>query len=294
MISQSQPFPMPDDSNQGWVRPSYAFADRRQASLVAPQERRIVERRSQTLEVLHERRRRESAASVRTALPSSQPTRSLALERLHAGLPFVAAEGNPCAKYRTAKRLLDIVGASAILLVASPVILTALVVLTITTGGRPLFVQRRLGHLGRPFRIFKFRTMHLNAEKMKKFVVNESDGPVFKNRRDPRITRIGQWLRSTSIDELPQLINVLMGDMSLVGPRPPLAEEVAKYEPWQRRRLAVQPGLTCLWQISGRSDVAFDDWVRMDLWYVRNQSLWSDVRLLWKTPYSVLSRRGAY
>ena len=104
-------------------------------------------------------------------------------------------------------------------------------------------------------------------------MANEKDGPIFKNRRDPRITRIGRLLRSTSIDEMPQLFNVLAGSMSLVGPRPPVAKEVEKYEPWQRRRLAVKPGLTCLWQVSGRSEVGFEDWVRMDLWYVKNQSL---------------------
>ena len=124
--------------------------------------------------------------------------------------------------------------------------------------------------------------------------MNEKDGPIFKNRKDPRITRIGRVLRSTSIDEMPQLFNILSGSMSLVGPRPPVAREVLQYEPWQRRRLTVQPGLTCLWQISGRSEIAFEQWVRMDLWYVANQSFWTDLKLLIRTPSSVISRRGAY
>jgi lipopolysaccharide/colanic/teichoic acid biosynthesis glycosyltransferase len=134
----------------------------------------------------------------------------------------------------------------------------------------------------------------LDADRLQHAVANEKDGPIFKNRRDPRITRIGRLLRSTSIDEMPQLFNVLSGSMSLVGPRPPVAEEVAQYKPWQRRRLAVKPGLTCLWQISGRSEIQFEHWVRMDLWYLENQSFSTDLKLLVRTPASVISRRGAY
>jgi lipopolysaccharide/colanic/teichoic acid biosynthesis glycosyltransferase len=142
--------------------------------------------------------------------------------------------------------------------------------------------------------MFKFRTMAIDAEQRRDEVPNDHSGPVFKNRRDPRVTRFGRLLRRTSLDEMPQLLNVLRGDMSLVGPRPPLAKEVAQYKGWQRRRLAVQPGLTCLWQVSGRSEIGFEDWVRMDLWYVRNQGLLVDLKLLLRTPWSVLSARGAY
>jgi lipopolysaccharide/colanic/teichoic acid biosynthesis glycosyltransferase len=142
--------------------------------------------------------------------------------------------------------------------------------------------------------MFKFRSMIVNAAAKQHLVANEKDGPVFKNRRDPRITRIGAFLRSTSIDELPQLLHVLFGQMSLVGPRPPVPAEVAKYQPWQLRRLAVKPGLTCLWQVSGRCEIGFDDWVRMDIWYLNNQNLATDLDLLVKTPMSALSRRGAY
>jgi lipopolysaccharide/colanic/teichoic acid biosynthesis glycosyltransferase len=142
--------------------------------------------------------------------------------------------------------------------------------------------------------MFKFRTMVLDAAKLQHLVKNEQNGPVFKNRRDPRITRVGRFLRSTSIDEMPQLINVLLGDMSLVGPRPPVPAEVARYKARQRRRLSVKPGLTCLWQVSGRCEIGFDQWVDMDLWYVNRQGFWTDLKLLVKTPLSVLSRRGAY
>lgn len=219
---------------------------------------------------------------------------SLYNHRLAHGEALVAPGGNLQPIYRAAKRTLDFVGAAGLLVLLSPILLTILIVLTITTKGRPLFIQRRIGYLGRPFLMFKFRTMRPDAEQIKHAVVNQADGPVFKNRRDPRITFLGRWLRKTSLDETPQLVNVLLGQMSLVGPRPLVPGEVAKFAPWQRERLAVVPGLTCLWQVSGRSDVAFEDWMRMDIWYVRNQSLWNDLVLLLSTPASVLSGRGAY
>jgi lipopolysaccharide/colanic/teichoic acid biosynthesis glycosyltransferase len=206
----------------------------------------------------------------------------------------VVAEGNECFAYHAAKRCFDILGAVVLLVLFAPIVLTTLLVLAVTTRGRPIFVQERVGLCGRRFRMFKFRTMVLDAAAKQHLMANEKDGPVFKNRRDPRITRIGAFLRSTSIDEMPQLVNVLLGQMSLVGPRPPVPGEVAKYQPWQLRRLAVKPGLTCLWQVSGRCEIGFDDWVRMDIWYLNNQKLSTDVRLLVKTPLSVLSRRGAY
>ena len=206
----------------------------------------------------------------------------------------IVAEGNDSPLYAAAKRAFDIVGAIFFLVLFAPIMLTTLAALAITTKGRPFFAQERVGLCGRRFRMYKFRTMVLDADKKQHLVKNEKDGPVFKNRRDPRITRLGAILRSTSIDEMPQLINVLLGHMSLVGPRPPVPSEVAKYQPWQLRRLAVKPGLTCLWQVSGRCEIGFEDWVRMDIWYLRNQSLTTDLKLLAKTPQSVLSRRGAY
>jgi lipopolysaccharide/colanic/teichoic acid biosynthesis glycosyltransferase len=202
--------------------------------------------------------------------------------------------GNRDAAYLAVKRLFDVCGAAALIVLLSPILLATLAALTITTKGRPLFFQERVGFCGQRFRMIKFRSMRLDADKLQHAITNEKDGPIFKNRRDPRITRLGRLIRSTSIDEMPQLFNVLAGSMSLVGPRPPVVREVVQYEPWQRRRLAVQPGLTCLWQISGRSEVAFEQWVRMDLWYVRNQSFWTDLKLLARTPASVVSGRGAY
>jgi len=219
---------------------------------------------------------------------------SLADARLASGRAIVGPEGNRSPWYLAVKRALDIVGALGLLVALSPVLVATYLVLLVTTRGKPIFRQERLGYRGLPFTMYKFRTMRTDAIERQREVKNEQEGPIFKNRRDPRVTRVGRLLRSTSIDEMPQLINVLLGQMSLVGPRPPLAEEVARYAPWQRRRLAVKPGLTCLWQVSGRSEIGFEQWVRMDLWYVKNQSFLTDVRLLARTPASVLSRRGAY
>jgi lipopolysaccharide/colanic/teichoic acid biosynthesis glycosyltransferase len=208
--------------------------------------------------------------------------------------PLVAPAGNLSSTYQCIKRGLDVAGAAALLLALSPILLTVLAVLTVTTRGKPLFSQERVGLCGRRFRMWKFRTMRLDADKFQHLVQNEKDGPIFKCRQDPRITKLGRILRKTSIDELPQLINVLLGDMSLVGPRPPVPKEVAQYKNWQKRRLSVKPGLTCKWQISGRSDVGFEDWVRMDLWYVQHQSLLTDFELLIRTPLKVISCQGAY
>jgi lipopolysaccharide/colanic/teichoic acid biosynthesis glycosyltransferase len=202
--------------------------------------------------------------------------------------------GNRTPLYRFCKRTIDIVGSFALLLVLSPILLATFLVLTITTRGRPLFIQERVGFCGQRFRIFKFRTMVLDAESKKKLVVNEQDGPIFKNFADPRVTRIGRFLRSTSIDETPQLINVLLGQMSLVGPRPHLIHEVFAYEPWHRQRLSIKPGLTGLWQVAGRSELGFEAGIQLDVWYVQNQGLLTDLQLLFRTPWSVLIQRGAY
>ncbi|NQT15714.1 MAG: sugar transferase, partial [Planctomycetes bacterium] len=232
----------------------------------------------------HPERGREASKRVASAIAA----------QFAAGRPIVGPAGNRSALYLGAKRLLDIVGALALLTVLGPIMLATHVVLLFTTRGRPVFRQERLGDCGRPFTLYKFRTMCLDAVGRQHEVANEHDGPIFKNRRDPRVTRLGRFLRSTSIDEMPQLFNVLLGQMSLVGPRPPLAKEVARYEPWQRGRLTVKPGLTCLWQVSGRSEIGFEEWVRMDLWYVKHQNLLVDLKLLVKTPWSVLNGRGAY
>ncbi|HQU45283.1 MAG TPA: sugar transferase [Pirellulales bacterium] len=206
----------------------------------------------------------------------------------------LAPAGNRTRIYLLTKRSIDVVGAAAMLLLLSPVMFVTWLVLMWTTRGRPVFVQERVGLMGKPFRMYKFRTMIVGAAAQQQAIANHQDGPIFKNFSDPRVTRTGRLLRSLSIDETPQLFNVLLGQMSLVGPRPALAHEVRQYEPWQRQRLAVKPGLTCLWQVSGRSEIGFEEWMRMDVWYLNHQCLWTDLKLLAVTPWSVLSRRGAY
>jgi lipopolysaccharide/colanic/teichoic acid biosynthesis glycosyltransferase len=165
-----------------------------------------------------------------------------------------------------------------------------------TSRGPVLFRQQRVGRDGQLFTIYKFRTMVHDAESRLALLAdqNEAQGPLFKIRKDPRITRMGRWLRRASLDELPQLLNVLTGEMSLVGPRPPLPTEVAVYHDWHRDRLAVQPGITGLWQVGGRSELSFDDAVRLDLFYIENWSLTLDLFILGKTVPAVLSSRGAY
>lgn len=212
-----------------------------------------------------------------------------------ASVPFcIRAEGNLSPRYQRLKRAMDVVGALVLIVMLSPILIATFAVLFITTRGRPVFSQVRVGLQGRTFRMYKFRTMRLDADRLQHLVSNEQDGPVFKNRRDPRITRIGRILRSTSIDEMPQLFNVLLGHMALVGPRPPVPKEVVLYQPWQRRRLSIKPGLTCIWQVSGRCEIGFEEWVRMDIRYAKQQNALTDLRLLAKTPLAVLSRRGAY
>jgi lipopolysaccharide/colanic/teichoic acid biosynthesis glycosyltransferase len=231
---------------------------------------------------------------VRTYAPQSVSIRSHSAAAHFDRSPTILAEGNHSAEYQAVKRFLDIIGSLVLLIILSPILLTVLAILAVATRGKPLFCQERVGHCGRRFRMYKFRTMRRDADKLQHLVPNEKDGPIFKSRCDPRVTRLGRWLRKTSIDEMPQLVSVLLGDMSLVGPRPPVPKEVAQYKAWQRRRLAVKPGLTCLWQVSGRSDVGFEDWVRMDIWYLRNQSLLTDLKLLVRTPLKVLMCKGAY
>ncbi len=234
------------------------------------------------------------ATDLRTIRPVRQPEISLALERFRNGQPFIDPRGNKSSVYLFFKRAFDIAGAVALILLLAPILLAVFLILMFTTLGHPFFVQERVGFCGRRFRMIKFRTMHINAERFQHQVLNDKDGPIFKNRRDPRITGLGRILRKTSIDEMPQLFNVLTGAMSLVGPRPPIPKEVELYQPWQRQRLAIKPGLTCLWQVSGRSEIGFEDWVRMDLWYLKNQNLLTDAKLLAQTPTSVISGRGAY
>jgi len=170
-----------------------------------------------------------------------------------------------------------------------------MVAIKLTSKGPIFFKQQRVGLNGRPFHMLKFRSMVVNAEELKAKLAaqNEQTGPVFKMKNDPRITGIGKFIRKFSIDELPQLINVLRGDMSVVGPRPPVPSEVAKYEAWQRRRLSVRPGLTCIWQVSGRNQITFDQWMYLDMQYIDHWSFLGDLHLIFRTVPVVLTGRGA-
>jgi len=194
------------------------------------------------------------------------------------------------------KRIGDILLSVVMLVLLAPVMLLAALLIVTTSAGSPFFVQDRVGRGGRVFRFYKFRSMYRGSHLRlhEHLPDNEASGPVFKMRRDPRITPVGRVLRKFSIDELPQLWNVLRGDMSLVGPRPPLPSEVALYDWLQQRRLSVTPGLTCIWQVSGRSDVDFSRWLEMDLEYIRTWSLRLDAALLLRTVPTVVSGRGAY
>jgi lipopolysaccharide/colanic/teichoic acid biosynthesis glycosyltransferase len=194
------------------------------------------------------------------------------------------------------KRAVDVAVAAIFLLLLSPIIGILALVIVLDSRGSPIFAQRRVGRGGREFRFFKLRTMVQDAEARLSEVaaLNEAQPPLFKMRNDPRVTRVGSFLRRSSLDELPQLWNVLRGDMSLVGPRPPLPSEVATYTPEQARRLSVVPGMTGLWQVSGRSDIDFDDAITLDLTYIDTWSLALDFRLLLQTLLVVVRPRGAY
>lgn len=194
------------------------------------------------------------------------------------------------------RRAVDILVAGTALALVSPVLITAALLVKITSPGPIIFAQARAGRGGRPFQFYKLRSMYRDAEDRKNALrlVNEKDGPIFKIKNDPRITPVGKVLRKFSIDELPQLFNVLKGDMTLVGPRPPVLDEVHEYETWQRQRLDITGGITCIWQVSGRSEVTFREWMRMDVRYRKKRSLGLDLKLVWKTFGAVFSGKGAY
>ncbi len=195
------------------------------------------------------------------------------------------------------KRFFDIVLSILALLVLMPFFIILAILIKLDSRGPVFFVQDRVGRYGRHFRFYKFRSMYQGAdlEKAKLLSQNQStDGVIFKMKQDPRITRVGRFIRKTSIDELPQFFNVLFGDMSLVGPRPPLPSEVQKYTLEDRKRLNIKPGLTCLWQIKGRSDIPFKEQVRLDKEYIQSQSLKQDLLILLRTIPAIISGRGAY
>lgn len=245
-------------------------------------------------------------AAIRTCetlgVPFALPTCAYRLTR--ARLTRVGAKADGYAHFRSVhvkpmqwfmKRLFDIAASAAALAALSPLLLVAAALVKLTSRGPILFRQERVGLHGRTFHMLKFRSMVVNAEQLKALLMaqNEQTGPVFKMTHDPRVTSVGRFMRKHSIDELPQLMNVLRGDMSIVGPRPPVPKEVASYEAWQRRRLSVRPGLTCVWQVSGRNAISFQDWMLLDMRYIDHWSLAGDFDLIWRTVPVVLTGRGA-
>jgi exopolysaccharide biosynthesis polyprenyl glycosylphosphotransferase len=198
--------------------------------------------------------------------------------------------------YLIYKRALDIVLSIVIIILLLPLLAAVATAIRLDSRGPIFFVQKRVGKDGKTFSFYKFRSMVSGAERLKQRLehLSETEGPIFKIKKDPRITRIGKFIRRYSIDELPQLFNVLKGDMSLVGPRPPLPSEVAKYTPYHKRRLSVRPGITCLWQISGRSNISFYEWVELDIYYIGYRSFLLDLKILMRTIPVVITGRGAY
>jgi exopolysaccharide biosynthesis polyprenyl glycosylphosphotransferase len=238
----------------------------------------------------------EQGIRTRFAMDLFPHTRArVELEELD-GMPLLSFATTPTSQLQLmSKRALDVAVASLVLMLAMPVVGMIALLIKATSGGNVLFRQTRCGLNGRFFTLYKFRTMVEGAEERRRDLLhlNEMNGPVFKLKSDPRVTWFGRFLRRFSLDELPQLWNVLRGDMSLVGPRPPIPEEVAQYQRWQRRRLAMKPGLTCLWQVSGRNDLDFDRWMQLDLEYIDSWTPLLDLKILLKTIPAVLSGKGA-
>lgn len=212
-------------------------------------------------------------------------------------LPFTQIEINDSRLYLVTKRFIDILASVLGILLLSPLFIVISVLIKIEDKNGPVFFKQiRKGKNGEEFYMYKFRSMVSNAEELKNSLMteNEATGPVFKIREDPRVTKIGKLTRKTSIDELPQLLNVIKGDMSLVGPRPPLIEEVEQYTSYEKQRLLVTPGLTCYWQISGRSNIPFHEWVEMDIEYIQKRNLLLDLRLIFKTVFVLFGSKDAY
>ena len=183
------------------------------------------------------------------------------------------------------KRCIDLILSLIGMIVLIPVFIITAIAIKLDSKGKVIFAQERVGYKGNKFRMYKFRSMVSDAEELKSKLLdkNEMSGPMFKMKEDPRVTKVGKFIRRTSIDELPQIINVIKGEMSLVGPRPSLPNEVEQFEPWMMERLSVKPGLTCYWQVSGRSDINFDDWMKLDVKYVRERNLLIDIKLILRT-----------
>jgi len=225
------------------------------------------------------------------------------------GYPIIELQPTPLDAWgRIVKRLFDFVLSAIAIIILSPVMILVAILIKLGSPGPALFVQRRPGQFGKEFNCYKFRSMytHLStgeqyggeqAEALRetlKTTSNEASGLLFKIKQDPRVTKIGRWLRKTSLDELPQLFNILDGEMSLVGPRPPLLDEVAQYSQQHLRRLMVKPGLTGMWQVSGRSDASFDEYLKLDMYYIEHWSVWLDIQIILKTVWVIITHKGAY
>lgn len=197
--------------------------------------------------------------------------------------------------YEFLKRLMDIICSMSALIVLAPIFIVVAILIKIESKGPVIFSQERVGINNKKFKMYKFRSMVVNAEDMKEKLEkqNERKGPMFKIKNDPRITTIGRFIRKTSIDELPQLINILKGEMSIVGPRPSLPKEVIQFEPWMLERLKVKPGLTCYWQVQGRDHIEFEDWMRLDVKYVKDRNFLLDIKLIFKTFFVFLGDQNA-
>jgi exopolysaccharide biosynthesis polyprenyl glycosylphosphotransferase len=213
------------------------------------------------------------------------------------GLPMLSFTSAPTDEVALLfKRAFDVLTSGMALLLLSPAIVATAVAVKLDSPGPIFFRQTRVGKNGRPFKMLKFRSMRIDAEARLESLrsQNEASGPVFKMKNDPRVTRVGRFIRRTSLDELPQFLNVFSGEMSIVGPRPPVPAEVKQYQRWQRRRLSVKPGITCTWQVSGRSNISFDQWMKLDLEYIDTWSLWQDIQICFRTVPAVLLSRGAH
>lgn len=197
--------------------------------------------------------------------------------------------------YEISKRAIDIIASLLGLIILSPILLIVAILIKLESKGSAIFPQKRIGLNGKEFKMYKFRSMVQDAEELKEKLSkeNEMSGPMFKMKNDPRVTKVGKFIRKTSIDELPQLLNILKGEMSLVGPRPSLPKEVAKFEPWMLKRLSVKPGLTCYWQVSGRNNIDFYEWMKLDLQYVNDRSFLLDLKLIFKTFFVLFGDKNA-
>ena len=198
--------------------------------------------------------------------------------------------------YKFCKRGIDVIVAGVGLILLSPIITIVACAIKLTSNGPIFFLQKRVGKNGELFNMYKFRAMVVNAEELKEKLKhqNEMSGPMFKMKDDPRVTKVGKFIRKTSLDELPQLWNVLKGDMSLVGPRPSLPKEVEQFDSWMFKRLTVRPGLTCYWQVSGRNNIDFEDWMKLDVKYVEERNLWIDIKLIFKTVGVLFGDKNAH